>query len=181
MDLLLFPPSLLAGEKHLSVIFRNGTDRMTLGRRQFIVGMKASGEAASRRPARLPIGQRLQPDAQGHASTLGGGLVPLPLAGRHPDVYTHAGGVFQGGSTPRSFGLGHGLIMYSQIILDKPPVRVLNVLTLNKEAKSKTKPSSQHLCAWCKQMRDEHRYMDEACPLKSLEWSEKRKYKERAA
>jgi hypothetical protein len=81
----------------------------------------------------LPIGQRLQPNAQGHASTLGGGLVPLPLAGRHPDVYTHASGVFQRGSTPRSFGLGHGLIMYSQIILDKPPVRVFNVLTLNKE------------------------------------------------
>jgi len=69
---------------------------------------------------RFPVGKRFQPDAQGHAGKLGGHLVPLPLAGRHPDVYTHAGWVFGGGSSPRSLWLGHWRIMYSQIMLDKP-------------------------------------------------------------
>lgn len=55
----------------------------------------------------LPVGQPLQPEAQSDALALGCGLVPLPLAGRNPDVYTHAGGVFYGGSTPLTLGL-HG-------------------------------------------------------------------------
>ena len=82
---------------------------------------------------RLPIRYGFQPEAHGDALPLGCGPVLLPLAARNPDVYTHAGRVFQGGSAPAPFGLVHGGIMYSQIILDKLLVGVLNVLTLNKE------------------------------------------------
>jgi hypothetical protein len=79
------------------------------------------------------IRQGLEPDAQGHALLTGCLLVRPTVPWRHPDVYTHAGGVFLGGLPPWSLGLIHDRIMYSQIMLDKPPVMVLNVLTLNKE------------------------------------------------
>jgi hypothetical protein len=76
---------------------------------------------AVRNLAGFPVGQRLDPAAQGDVLALGGGLVPLPLSGRNPDVYTHAGGVCLGGLSPRPFGrLFHAPIMYSQIILDNP-------------------------------------------------------------
>lgn len=57
-----------------------------------------------RRSNLLPVGQALEPRREARSLRfLGLGLVPVPLAGRHPDVYTHAGGVFQGGSTPTPF------------------------------------------------------------------------------
>jgi hypothetical protein len=47
-------------------------------------------------------------------------------------------GSLTGGLPLGRLGLSMGLIMDSQIILDKPPVRVLNVLTLNTEVQMKT-------------------------------------------
>lgn len=44
--------------------------------------------------------------------------------------------------------------MYQQIILDKPPVRVFNVPTLNKEARMKTEPSNEDLAKLVKQRLD---------------------------
>ena len=101
---------------------------------QFIVDDESGCDAASR----LPVGQPLEPRREARSlCPLGLGLVRLPLGGRNPDVYTHAGGVFDGWSTPRSFGLGHWVIMSSQKRIDKPLPILFNVLTLNQEATMK--------------------------------------------
>ena len=82
---------------------------------------------------RFPVSQRLQPQAQGDVLSLGGCVVLVTLGARHPDVYTHAGGVFERGASPAPFGLVHSLIMDSQIIIDNPSCEEYSVLTLNKE------------------------------------------------
>jgi len=73
------------------------------------VNPAAAHPLAAAQLGRFSICQSLQPDAQGDALPLGRCPVPLPVSGRHTDVYTHAGGVFQGGSTPAPFGLIHAL------------------------------------------------------------------------
>lgn len=55
----------------------------------------------------LPVSNGLQPEAHRDAMALGGCPVALPLGACNPDVYTHAGRVFKGGSTPAPLGLVH--------------------------------------------------------------------------
>lgn len=74
-----------------------------------------------RRSNLLPVCQPLEPRREARSLRfLGLGLVRLPLGWCHTDVYTHAGGVFHGGSTPGTLGLFHADILDSQIMLDKP-------------------------------------------------------------
>jgi hypothetical protein len=79
----------------------------------------------------------LDPLRQGLPGTLRSGLVGGFAGLADPDGEVQPLTVLYRGSSPAPFRCIHGLIMYQQIIVDNPPVRVFNVPTLNTEVQMK--------------------------------------------